>query len=89
MHFEPQHHKWAALRTIQVKGNKNSGGIFFITSYGIRVVAALNSLIVWQLRHLRGLDARDDQPYVADPYYLQFGISFVMWMRFDGVWKKH
>ncbi len=88
-HFEHQPHKWAAAWTVERISGRNGGGNFFISDYGIQVMSAPNTLVVWQPRHLHGTSLQNYRPDEINPFYAQRGMAFVTSTRLMGVWKKY
>lgn len=89
MHFERQPHKWAAALTTSRRGETSDGGHFYLGSYGIKVEATANSLVVWQPGHVHGTSLQNRSPYDKDPAFLQQGMAIVTSARLSGVWEKY
>jgi hypothetical protein len=53
----------------------SDGGHFFLASYGIRVMSAPDTLIVWQPQHYHGTSLQRLDPYAIDPNMVQRGMS--------------
>ncbi|XP_006454211.1 hypothetical protein AGABI2DRAFT_61502 [Agaricus bisporus var. bisporus H97] len=90
IHCEKQPHKWSASYTLNRDGFQDGdGGHFFVSAYGIRVLCAPDTLIVWQPRHYHGTSLQRLDPYNKDPSLLQRGISFVTSPRLPTIWKRY
>lgn len=89
MHTENQKHKYAAALTVKRNGDNEAGGHFFIGTYGIKVVLADNSLVVWQPKHIHGTSLQDRLPTDKNPSFLQRGLAFVTSPRLPNIWAKY
>lgn len=89
MHSENQPHKYAAALTIVRKGEKEDGGHFFVGSYGVKVVSADNTLVVWQPKHIHGTSLQNRLPGDENPSFLQRGLAFVTSPRLPKIWARY
>ncbi|KAF7784937.1 hypothetical protein Agabi119p4_1102 [Agaricus bisporus var. burnettii] len=90
VHFEKQPHKWAASHTLSRDYfADHDGGHFYLAAYGVRVMSAPDSLIVWQPGHHHGTSLQRLDPNETDPRMIQRGMSFVTSSRLPTIWRRY
>ena len=87
-HTEYQPHEYALAWTVRRDHPPDAGGHFYIGSYGIRIQAAANSLVVWRPADVHGTSLQDLDPHDPNPAFLQRGLAIVTPNRLPHVWQK-
>ncbi|KAJ3559157.1 hypothetical protein NP233_g11335 [Leucocoprinus birnbaumii] len=88
-HYERQPHKYAASLTVVREGLEDQdGGHFFLSAYGIKIVATADTCLVWQPRFYHGTSLQRVDPYDPDPDFRQQGLAIVTSPRLPPVWAQ-
>ncbi|KAJ4492337.1 hypothetical protein C8R41DRAFT_733462, partial [Lentinula lateritia] len=78
VHNEVQPHKWSiAWTTFRASINKELGGHFYNSDYGIRIRSAINTVVFWQPEHFHGTSLQDVPPSEKGGPVIQSGLSIV------------
>ena len=66
-----------------------AGGHFFLAKYGIRIIAAANTCVVWKPSTAHGTSLQDLDPLDENPPCIQTGLAIVTPNRLSRVWKTY
>ncbi len=89
MHYEHQPHDYAAAFTTSRNADRNGRGHFYLGSYGIKVEASANSVVVWRPKDVHGTSLQNRDPYKRNPSFNQTGLAIVTSARLPKVWEKY
>ncbi|KAG2081606.1 hypothetical protein BD769DRAFT_1783953 [Suillus cothurnatus] len=87
-HSESQPHAFALSWTTN-RSSQSIGGDFFISSHGIQIKSATNTLVAWRPKGIHGTSLQVRQPDDPNPDFEQTGMSIVTSSRLPSVWKKY
>ncbi|KAG6370187.1 hypothetical protein JVT61DRAFT_12334 [Boletus reticuloceps] len=88
-HFEHQPHKYAASWTTGRIGPASKGGLLYVSSHGICVEPAANTMVVWQPLSVHGTSLQDRLIDQHDPHFSQTGLAIVTSNRLPSIWKQY
>ncbi|KAJ3891722.1 hypothetical protein GG344DRAFT_76645 [Lentinula edodes] len=89
VHNEVQPHKWSiAWTTFRASINKELGGHFYNSDYGIRIRSATNTAVFWQPEHFHGTSLQDIPPSEKGGPVIQSGLSIVTSPRLPAIFDK-
>ncbi|KAJ3810314.1 hypothetical protein F5876DRAFT_65728 [Lentinula aff. lateritia] len=89
VHNEVQPHKWSiAWTTFRASINKELGGHFYNSDYGIRICSAINTAVFWQPEHFHGTSLQDVPPSEKGGPVIQSGLSIVTSSRLPAIFDK-
>jgi hypothetical protein len=93
IHCEQQPHKYAISWTTSRNKGQEYGGGFYLAQYGIQVVAAANTFIVWRNHDAHGTGLQKIDPTLVhsdeDPNsFCQAGLAFVTPNRLQKAWME-
>ncbi|KAH9943786.1 hypothetical protein B0H21DRAFT_865180 [Amylocystis lapponica] len=89
MHYEHMPHNYAISWTTNRRGTSSAGSNFYLAKYGIKVVAAANTMVAWRSRDIHGMNLQDRSPYDDEPGFLQASMSFVTSSRIKTIWERY
>ncbi|KAG2091220.1 uncharacterized protein F5147DRAFT_823307, partial [Suillus discolor] len=87
-HSEIQPHKFALSWTTN-RSPQSIGGHFYISSHGIQIKSASNTLVVWQPKDVHGTSLQVRNPDDPNPAFIQTGMAIVTSNRLPNAWKKY